>query len=193
MESKKLNLGCGEFKKAGYVNVDWQPLTKPDVLHNLNSFPYPFDENSFELIEAYHIFEHLDSPFSVMKELYRILKPGGILRIKVPHFSRGFTHAEHRRGFDITFPLYFNNNFNKSGFFGVEFQLKQMRLHYIAFFHLLPYLGYGKFKIGLLGLVDKIISFFANLSPSFCSRFWCYWVGGFDEIEFEFVKPNNKQ
>lgn len=184
---KKLNLGCGEHHKEGYVNVDWQPLTKPDISHNLNELPYPFADNSFELVEAYHLLEHLDKPFAVMTELHRILKPGGILHLKVPHFSRGFTHSEHVHGFDITFPLYFNKNFTTSGYFGVDFELKKMELHWMAFFHLLPYMGYGKMTIGILHVLNACITFLANLSPALCSRVWCSWVGGFEEIEFEFV------
>jgi len=184
---KKLNLGCGEHKKEGYVNIDWQALTKPDVVHDLNAFPYPFDDNTFDLVEAFHVLEHLDKPFVIMKELHRILKPGGTLHIKVPHFSRGFTHAEHAHGFDVTFPLYFNKNFTTSGYFGVPFELKSMRLQWLAFFHLMPALGYGQSTITILRGVNKIISFLANISPAFTSRIWCFWVGGFDEIEFTFT------
>ena len=183
---KKLNLGAGECKKDGYINVDWQDLTKPDVKHNLNVYPYPFEENTFDLIEAFHILEHLDKPFETMKELHRILKPGGLLIIKVPHFSRGFTHAEHTHGFDITFPLYFNPAFTKSGYTGTSFKLNKMRLDWMAFFHLMPYMGYGGTSVAFLKIINRIISFFANISPSFCSRIWCYWVGGFEQITFEF-------
>lgn len=183
---KKLNLGAGESKKEGYVNIDWQKDTNPDFVHDLNVFPYPFSDNSFDVIEASHVLEHLDRPFLVMKELHRILKKGGSLIIKVPHFSRGFTHAEHAHGFDITFPLYFNKNFTKSGFFGVEFDMCAMRMHWLAFFHLMPYMGYGRTSIFFLRAVNACVSFFANLSPSFASRIWCFWVGGFDEIGFHF-------
>jgi hypothetical protein len=34
--------------------------------------------------------------------------------------------------------------------------------------------------------IGAIIDLFANLSPWLCSRLWCYWVGGFEEIEFVF-------
>ncbi len=123
-----------------------------------------------------------------MEELHRILKKDGTLLIKVPHFSRGFTHAEHKSGFDVTFPLYFNPNFTKSGFFGVQFQLLKMRLNYIAFFHLMPSMGISKFTIWLLRILHSVVSLFANISPNFCSRVWCFWVGGFEEIEFHFKK-----
>lgn len=184
---KKLNLGCGEQKKEGYINIDWQPGVNPDVTHDLNRLPWPFADGEFTLIEANHVLEHLDKVFPVMQEMRRILAAGGRLLIRVPHFSRGFTHAEHEHGFDVTFPLYFDKKFTKSGFFGVEFELKKMRLHWIAFFHLLPYMGYGALAVGLLRILNAVISSLANLSPAFCSRLWCFWVGGFDEIEFEFI------
>ena len=183
----KLNLGCGETNKDGYVNVDWNKLANPDVVHDLNITPYPFTDNYFDLVEASHVLEHLDKPFRIMKEIHRILKPGGKLLVKVPHFSRGFTHAEHAHGFDITFPLYFNKNFTKSGYIGIDFKLYSLELHWLALLHLLPYMGYGKTMIIFLRFLNKIVSFLANLSPAFCSRIWCYWVGGFEEIEYNFI------
>lgn len=184
---KKLNLGCGEDKKEGYINLDRQGMVRPDVMHDLNVLPYPFPDNTFDLVEASHILEHLDKPLSVMAEINRLLKPGGELIVKVPHFSRGFTHAEHTHGFDITFPLYFNQKFTKSGYFGIDFVLVKRELHWLAFFHLLPAMGYNQVTIGLLKIVNSAVSFLANLSPNFCSRLWCFWVGGFEEIEFHFT------
>lgn len=185
---KKLNLGCGEDYKEGYVNVDFHSHVKVEVVHDLNAIPYPFADREMDYILASHILEHLDKPFVVMKELHRILKNNGELHIKVPHFSRGFTHSEHKAGFDVTFPYYFNPKFTKSGYYGVEFELKKIELHYFAFFHLLPYMGVGKITIFFMKIVNKIINFFANLSPNACSRIWCFWVGGFEEIEYVFIK-----
>lgn len=184
---KKLNLGCGESKKEGYINLDWQSLVGPDVTHNLNMFPYPFEDNYFDLIEASHVLEHLDRVFDVMRELHRLLKPGGKLIIRAPHFSRGFTHVEHVHGFDVTFPLYFDKNFTKSGYFGIDFQLERMTLRWLASFHLLHYVGVNKGLVVILRFFNTIVSFLANLSPKLCSRFWCYWLGGFEEIEFSFI------
>lgn len=183
----KLNLGCGEDKKEGYVNVDFHSHVNPDVVHDLNSLPYPFDSNSFEQIDAFHILEHLDQPLFVMKELHRILRPNGLLRIKVPHFSRGFTHAEHKSGFDVTFPYYFDSKFTKSAYFGVDFIHVKTEMHWMAFFHILKLIPINRVVIFLLQIMSGVLSFLANLSPKFCSRIWCFWVGGFEEIEFHFV------
>lgn len=182
---KRLNLGCGTFKKEGYVNLDCYSNLSPDVAHNLNIFPYPFENNTFDLIEADHVLEHLNDPFGAMKELHRILKPGGKLVIKVPHFSRGFMHPEHKRGFDVSFPYYFDPVF-KGGYIGVEFICKKVRLQWFAQPYMkktvLPaYAYYFGFIIG------KAADFFANLSPLLCSRLWCFLVGGFEEVEFVFI------
>ena len=45
---KRLNLGSAAYKKAGYINVDWQSIVEPDVNHDLNVFPYPFETDEFE-------------------------------------------------------------------------------------------------------------------------------------------------
>ncbi len=182
---KKLNLGSGQFKKEGYVNVDWDDKANPDVKLDVSKFPYPFADNEFQEIVTEHCLEHLEDVFGVMKELHRILDTNGTLIIKVPHFSRGFSHPEHKSGFDVTFPFYFNPSF-KGGYTGTQFSIVNMRLNW---------LGQREFKKEFFGLVyyplrllDIVYSFLANLSPEFCSRFWCYQVGGFEEIVFTFKK-----
>ncbi len=184
MKSKKLNLGCGKFHKEEYINVDISSKVKPDIVCDLNNYPLPFKDNSFEIIEADHVLEHLYNPFQVMKEIHRIAKPNAKVIIRVPHFSRGFTHADHKRGFDITFPYYFKPEF-KAGYQGVTFYLEKLKLRWFS----QPYLkrevlSKSIFYIALF--TGKIIDFFANLSPFLCSRIWCFLVGGFEEIEFHF-------
>lgn len=181
---EKLNLGCGEFKKEGFINVDYYSVSSPDVKHNLNLFPYPFNSNQFEYIEMSHLLEHLDNPFQVIREVHRIARSGAILKIKVPHFSRGFSHPEHKAGFDVTLPFYFNPKF-KGGYQGVELCLKKLKLNWFSQPELKKSL-LNPFNFFLLNTFGKIVNFFANISPYFCSRFWCYFVGGFEEIEFTF-------
>lgn len=187
---KKLNLGCGAWKKEGFVNIDYfdyktaSNVDGPDIVHDLNVLPYPFTDNEFDLIEADHVMEHLNDVFAVMKELHRISKNGASIKISVPHFSRGFTHADHRRGFDVTFPYYFNPSFIY-GYQGFKLELVDMKLAWFA----QPYFKKKVLPLPmyLLGMgISSVLSFLANLSPLVCSRFWCFWVGGFEEIEFRF-------
>ena len=74
----------------------------------MESFPWPLPNDHFEYIILDHVLEHLTDLESTIKEIEKLLKKGGILEIKVPHFSRGFTHWDHKRGFDVTFPIYFD-------------------------------------------------------------------------------------
>jgi len=185
--SRRLNLGCGAFKKPGFVNVDGDAGFEPDVLLDLDELPYPFESASFDLIEADHVLEHLADPFAVMRELHRILAVGGTLVVRVPHFSRGFTHADHKRGFDVTFPYYFDPAF-KPGYMGVTYRLEGMRLTWFA----QPYMKRSVLPPPMFHtarVVGRALDVVANLSPFLCSRLWAFWVGGFEEIEFRFVKP----
>lgn len=183
---RKLNLGCGNFKKRGFVNVDWDISVQPDLAANLESFPYPFHDNTFDLIEADHVLEHLTEPFRVMKELHRITKPGGVVHIRVPHFSRAMTHPQHKRGFDVTFPYYFDETF-QGGFTGVRFFCKKRRLHWFSQKRLMKTVLHPV-VYHLLSVTGMVLDMLANLSPFFCSRIWCFWVGGFSEVAFIFVK-----
>ena len=76
----KINFGCGQDKRKGYLNLD---KTECD----LNALPTKFKENIVHKIYFSHVLEHVDDPVGVLQEFHRILKPGGILVIKVPHFS----------------------------------------------------------------------------------------------------------
>ncbi|HYM80070.1 MAG TPA: methyltransferase domain-containing protein [Candidatus Limnocylindria bacterium] len=181
----KVNLGSGEFPKPGYVNVDFYSLADPDIKHDLNVFPWPFATDAIDELEADHVLEHLEDPFAIMTEIHRVVRHGGRVSIRVPHFSRGFTHPDHKRGFNVSLPLFFDPGF-QGGYAGVPFELKQLRLHWFA----QPYLK----KVSLPGTMywfgvglGSVCDFFANFSPYFCSRVWCYLVGGFDEIHFELI------
>lgn len=183
----RLNLGCGRYPKEGFINLDWVGTDGVDVVHDLQTRPYPFADASFARIEADHVIEHLPEVFDTMRELHRILKKGGELVIRVPHHSRGFSHPEHKRGFDATFPLYFDPNF-PGGYTGVHFEPVSVRMRWFAQPNLKQsVLPPALFQLGRA--VGAVIDGAANLSPFVCTRIWCYWVGGFEEVEFVLRKP----
>lgn len=186
---KKLNLGCGQFPKAGFINVDFDKNSKADVIHDLSIIPYPFEDNSFEHIEMDHVLEHLPDTKKVMAELNRILRPDGTLIIRVPHFSRGYAHWEHKSGFDVTFPLYFDKTFI-GGYTGIEFKHVSTKLVWFSQKYLKKkYLG----KLSYVGgcFLGYIFDFLGNLNHFFSSRLLAFYVGGYEEIEFILKKPSN--
>lgn len=101
---KRLNLGSGKDIKKDWVNLDYIKYSGVDVAHDLNKFPYPFRNNTFDYILAKHVIEHMNDLPPVLRELYRIMKPNGILEIHVPHYKHKDTHIPMHK-------LYFNDYF----------------------------------------------------------------------------------
>jgi predicted SAM-dependent methyltransferase len=80
----KLNLGSGDDRREGYVNVDLRDGVA-DTVCDVRQLP--FDDESVEEVLAFDILEHL-SPNSTMRALqewHRVLAPGGTLVVKVPN------------------------------------------------------------------------------------------------------------
>jgi len=98
----KLNLGCGEAKEKGFVNLDWQKRFKPDVLWDISEFPWPFEDGWFETVFAFHILEHFGGEYiPIMQELHRIMQPGGVLYVRVPYYAypTAWQDPTHKRAF----------------------------------------------------------------------------------------------
>ncbi len=97
----KLNLGCGKDIKEGYINVDYINCRGIDKVYDLNKTPYPFETNSFKEIFMQDILEHLEDSLKVLKELHRISKPNGIIKIRVPHCksAQAWGDITHKRAF----------------------------------------------------------------------------------------------
>ena len=84
MEKMKLNLGCGKDIKEGWINVDIWDFGQ-EIIHDLGNFPYPFDDNSADIILMQDVIEHLRGPVRALKEVYRIASDGCTLIIRTPH------------------------------------------------------------------------------------------------------------
>jgi SAM-dependent methyltransferase len=82
-----INLGCGFTKFVNMINVDKFDVCEPDVVHDLEVKPYPWEDNSVDYIFANHVFEHLDDWWTALTECSRILKPSGWLEVRVPDES----------------------------------------------------------------------------------------------------------
>ena len=87
----KINLGSGGRPLDGYVNVDVNKnASRVDVVWDLDKYPWPFEDGTVDEVFMDQCLEHLDDHNRAMKEIYRILKTGGIARISVPHFTWQF-------------------------------------------------------------------------------------------------------
>ncbi|MCQ2593230.1 MAG: methyltransferase domain-containing protein [Treponema sp.] len=86
---RKLEIGPGLQRLAGFETLNIIDGKSVDYIMDISN-PLKFEDNSFDLIYASHVIEHV--PWFLQKrlfsELFRILKPSGVLEIWVPNFSK---------------------------------------------------------------------------------------------------------
>jgi SAM-dependent methyltransferase len=95
-----LDVGCGRNKVPGSIGLDRFAVPGVDIIYDLDQYPYPFRDGSFNEIHARHVIEHVESVGKFMDELHRIGKPGARYYINTPHYSysnswRDPTHRWH--------------------------------------------------------------------------------------------------
>lgn len=108
---KVLNLGCGlgQYKAPNVTNLDAYPICRPDVVHNLEKMPLPFEDETFDLVICNHILEHLHNWWECFEDCARVLKDNGIVEVNLPGDS-----SDSQMGFRDHVSL-----INRHSFFGV--------------------------------------------------------------------------
>jgi SAM-dependent methyltransferase len=83
--TKKLQIGTSSNVLAGWLNVDITPLY-PGVFFMDATRPFPFADNSFDYVFSEHMIEHVsrEEGLVMLRECFRVLKPGGRIRIATP-------------------------------------------------------------------------------------------------------------
>jgi len=111
-ETLILDLGCGNKKREGTVGVDFNDRSQADIVHDLNQFPYPFEDGTVDHIYLDNVLEHLHDTLSVMEEIYRLLKKDGTVKVIVPYFRSvwAFIDPTHRVFFSVASFSYFDPN-----------------------------------------------------------------------------------
>jgi predicted SAM-dependent methyltransferase len=85
-----LHIGCGKINSPDFINIDAQPYAHVHVVTDDISRLTDFADETADLIYMCHILEHIRAAQveSVLREMRRVLKVGGVLRLSVPDFDR---------------------------------------------------------------------------------------------------------
>lgn len=151
----KLNLGCGNKRKEGFVGVDAFECEAVDVIADLNDH-LPFDDDSVDEVWMDNVIEHIPDIPKLFKEIHRICIQGAQITIMTPHFAsiaswRDPTHVHHLSYFSM-------NHFEKpdvAHYTGGGFKVVDRHL------------SFG----GLMGNIGRLIFM---CSPRSYESQWCY-------------------
>jgi len=92
-----LDLGCGRKAQAGAIGLDISPESGADVVADMDAPHFPFKDGAFDEVVMTDALEHVADVKAALSEAARILRPGGAITARVPHFSSlhmysDFTH-----------------------------------------------------------------------------------------------------
>ena len=88
-----------EYGRVKGLEIDARPVKKArERGYDVDQFdatqPMPFDEGTFDAVSALDVIEHNEDDIAILKDSYRILKPGGHIIITVPAFMWLWTHND---------------------------------------------------------------------------------------------------
>jgi len=198
MKDMKLNFGCAwdlRPKSESWVNVDREEIgriLKLRKLHklrdpedftyikwDLNKFPYPFEDNTFDEVIIYHVLEHLEDVVKVMNELWRICKKDAIIDLKLPYFSGTLANTD---------PTY-KHRFSYRTFEHFEFGADYFDM-----------MNKANFKIVSRKIVFsdskflRVFNFIPNIYPKVYERFFAYILPSQSlQVKLKVVKDDNNK
>jgi predicted SAM-dependent methyltransferase len=169
-----LELGCGRRPQPGRICIDQLDMPHIDIVADLaQGLPF-LPDNSVDEVHSRSFLEHVSPLEPLMREIWRVLKPGGRTHIFVPHFSNAYYYSDtsHRTAFGLYSFEYFSAR-------QTRFKRKVP-----AFYH---DFGFTTEEIRLVfdspwrwrRLLRKAVGLLANLSPG-CQEFYeenlCGWL-----------------
>jgi SAM-dependent methyltransferase len=174
---RTLDVGCGIKKAPGAIGIDSNPASAADLLCDLDRFPYPFADNSFDRLLAVHVIEHVASVIRTMEEFHRLVRAGGRVHLVTPHYTDFSsycdpTHRWHLNSFSFRC---FGEDHGGFGYYSrARFREISVRVKLLALWRML----------GLQFLVNRF-----RRIRLFWEHYCCYVVRGkVMEFEFEVLK-----
>jgi SAM-dependent methyltransferase len=168
-----LNLGAGKKRRPDAVNVDLVTATNPELVWDLNQFPWPLPSNHFHEVVASDVLEHLDNLIAIMEEIHRVSAPGAVVRITVPHYSsaNAFRDPTHRHYFSWFGFHYFTGENQWEFYTRCRFRRRNTQLVFYP------------------SLINKVVWRLANRFPEAYENRWA-WIfpAWFLSFELEVVK-----
>ena len=183
MDKVVIDIGCGERKYAGSHRPRHRQ-TQGRRRPRRHPYGLPFKDSSVDAVHAQHVLEHFEDLVGVMREVYRVCKPGGRFYVTVPHSSSDFMtwrDPTHKRGLNLSTFEYFDRKTFDGGIFayysGIDFRRVYARLRFVAGGPKGRY-AFGRRQVS--ALITDALEAVANRSPyaqHLCERWWGHIFG----------------
>lgn len=106
-----LDVGCGPNKQHGFIGIDKRNQTGVDIVHDIEKFPWPLEDNSCCTVLLSHLIEHIEGKHHIdlVNEIWRITDMDGLLIISTPYPNSFGWHQDptHCASWNEATPYYF--------------------------------------------------------------------------------------
>lgn len=164
MKSKRLNIGCGKNARKDCINLDTVKLPGVEVVHNLDKYPWPFKDNTFEEVYCFSVLEHLNDIIKPLEEIHRISKNKAKIIISVPIASGvgAFADPTHKVFYEYTSFDYFKPDNYLNYYSKARFNIIKRKLVFYR------WLGLFTWFFNLSGFLQRVHTIFiAPILPAY--------------------------
>jgi ubiquinone/menaquinone biosynthesis C-methylase UbiE len=128
----RVEIGGGTRDRGdGWVNVD--QIDSADIVHDLNSLPWPFDDESVDELYSSHCIEHVESDRDFIREVARICRVGARVEIRAPDAMSEMANIYgHKTVFSINVVRHADHVFPELFWSNCDRRLKLDRIEYGA-------------------------------------------------------------
>ena len=108
---RRLDIGSGDKRREGFFGLDRFPMPGVAVVADLDRGALPFATDSVDVVVACHSLEHVRDLLGVMREIWRIGRPGAQVCIVAPYFTTGLNLANpyHKQAFNEHTPRFWTD------------------------------------------------------------------------------------
>ncbi|GAB4218263.1 MAG: methyltransferase domain-containing protein [Synechococcales cyanobacterium] len=135
----KLDVGCGDQKRPGYLGMDIVALPGVDILHDMNVTPWPLEADSVSEVVFDDVLEHSKNFLGILSELYRVCHNQATIKVSAPHFSSDSMYCDptHTTFFSSRTFNYFDKSLNyKHSYYlkDVNFKIEMNHISFREYF-----------------------------------------------------------
>lgn len=185
-EQSVLDIGCGKkpyahFFSCRYIGIDPLDIAKPDIVAPAWSIPVP--DQSFDGIILNQSLEHIEKTTETISEIKRILKPGGLCIVTVPHTMKNHAmpipieKSSYKERVNPKEVPYWHEDYYRFTKFGLitlfkDFQIKSIQETSGYFGTLFQLVNYFFSSLGSIRWIFTPIFFINNILGLACDRFF---------------------